>query len=427
MKGLWKEVKPLDGGESYFVNVETGESKYEAGPSDRSYADDDEDDDNFQMTFSDDDEEEEEGPRAGGVVVPKTMPGYSAVTTVAQASLESDSDDEEAFSLPPQTHRLLTRMATRSHRGLRACDDKCALKHHLEGSGTMPESYDLPQEADAFLEAARLREEEQRMAGSNAPAWIFKEATMSRGRGINLVSDLSEAEVAATTQVRGVTQRYLEPLLVDGYKWDLRLYVLMTSIRPCEVFLHDEGFARFSGQQYSNENQDLSVHLTNTAVSSGRGCGGDANVITTSSLWEKLSAMGHDTEKMKAQVDELVAKVFSVVGPAVVQTRKDTDGEGADEFSLLGVDVIFDADLKPWLLEINYNPDMTCHAELQRPVKVSVIHDVYDLVFKSDGDKLTDNIADVDGLNWEPVTRSAGTRPHLQGGFRQLPMPTDNH
>ncbi len=51
-----------------------------------------------------------------------------------------------------------------------------------------------------------------------------------------------------------VVQEYLhEPLLLDGYKFDLRMYVLVTSFNPLEAFVYDEGFARLSTVLYSSD------------------------------------------------------------------------------------------------------------------------------------------------------------------------------
>ena len=67
-----------------------------------------------------------------------------------------------------------------------------------------------------------------------------------------------------------VIQRYiLNPHLLDGYKYDLRIYVLVTSFNPLEAFVYDEGFVRFSTVPYSTEPEQLKnkfIHLTNSSI-----------------------------------------------------------------------------------------------------------------------------------------------------------------
>ena len=56
---------------------------------------------------------------------------------------------------------------------------------------------------------------------------------------------------------------------MGGRKFDLRLYVLVTSYSPLIVWLYTAGFARFSNQRYSpvlKDLQNLEMHLTNTAI-----------------------------------------------------------------------------------------------------------------------------------------------------------------
>lgn len=67
-----------------------------------------------------------------------------------------------------------------------------------------------------------------------------------------------------------VVAKYIDnPLLVNGYKWDLRLYVLVTSFNPLVVYLYEEGLVRFATVKYVSDRSRINnrrMHLCNYSV-----------------------------------------------------------------------------------------------------------------------------------------------------------------
>lgn len=127
----------------------------------------------------------------------------------------------------------------------------------------MPVSFVLP---DDFTSWVAAREQ------NPGAVWIYKPASLSCGKGIKLLSSSSTpAADKKLSQKNGVIQRYLDrPMMINGYKYDLRIYVVVTSFDPLKVYLNSEGLVRFATERYAKPTPEnlnhRTMHLTNYSV-----------------------------------------------------------------------------------------------------------------------------------------------------------------
>jgi len=89
----------------------------------------------------------------------------------------------------------------------------------------------------------------------------------SCGRGIKIV----DSKRIISNKKEGIlASRYImNPHLINGLKYDLRVYVLVTSYCPLKVYIYNDGLVRFATELYNLDPKNINekfVHLTNFSI-----------------------------------------------------------------------------------------------------------------------------------------------------------------
>ncbi|XP_077395098.1 tubulin polyglutamylase TTLL5 isoform X2 [Festucalex cinctus] len=219
--------------------------------------------------------------------------------------------------------------------------------------------------------------------------WIIKPVASSRGRGIYLVSSPNQISVDENILV----SRYIHnPLLIDDFKFDVRLYVLVTSYDPLLIYVYEEGLARFATVKYDRTAKNIKnnfMHLTNYSVnkkSSFYVSCDDPEVEDYGNKWSMSAVLrylreeGKDTTRLMRQVEDVIIKAVLSAQMQISTACKTFVPHETNCFELYGFDVLIDSKLKPWLLEVNLSPSLACDAPLDLKIKASMIADMLSLV-----------------------------------------------
>uniref|UniRef100_A0A5G2QY59 TTL family tubulin polyglutamylase complex subunit L1 n=1 Tax=Sus scrofa TaxID=9823 RepID=A0A5G2QY59_PIG len=124
----------------------------------------------------------------------------------------------------------------------------------------VPVTYMLPADYNLFVEEFRK---------SPSSTWIMKPCGRAQGKGIFLINKLSQIKkwsrdsktssfVSQSPKEAYVISLYISnPLLIGGRKFDLRLYVLVSTYRPLRCYMYKLGFCRFCTVKYTPSTSEL--------------------------------------------------------------------------------------------------------------------------------------------------------------------------
>lgn len=104
------------------------------------------------------------------------------------------------------------------------------------------------------------------MSDNPGSIYIFKPANGIEGRGIKLMKAKEIKVGSELLSTRGILQHYVHnPLLYNGVKTDIRVWIVMTSLKPMILFVSRRGYFRsaFQGPKYNSTSTNYLMHVTN--------------------------------------------------------------------------------------------------------------------------------------------------------------------
>ncbi|KPJ14008.1 Tubulin polyglutamylase TTLL6 [Papilio machaon] len=251
--------------------------------------------------------------------------------------------------LYPNLHRLKPNQMVNHFPGTGFITNKVDLA--TSNSKYIPKAFKLPANKNEFLKYASM----------NKNALFLEKHNQHRGVFLKNVSeiDLSSGE--------SFVQEYVQkPFLVDGHKFDIGVYVVLTSVNPLRVYYYkgDVLFRYCPAKYYPFDPKVLDKYVV-----------GDDYLPTweVPSLTHPYSALGFtmkeafdtyvrskgkDPAIMWAEVEKAISEVFLNKEHHIIEALKNYPS-GDNFFEMMRFDLVVDEDLKVYLLEANMSPNLS--------------------------------------------------------------------
>ena len=223
-----------------------------------------------------------------------------------------------------------------------------------------------------------------------------------RGQGVAPVTDEEEAELRSIYRngalCGAITKNYImqdyvhNPLLINGRKFDFRMYMLIASSNPMMVYYHD-GFLRVSLANYDASSTDKKALLTNLSL----------NKEIYEEVKEGTLFNGMNEEKLKIAQQWSFDRFLEYLIEAKVVTdpnwldnylrpefkkamihliRMTSHGflRRSSLYELYGVDFMLDEDLNLWFIEANSGPAFGGYSQPMEKTIVKMLQDHFEIV-----------------------------------------------
>ena len=245
----------------------------------------------------------------------------------------------------------------------------------------MPETYHYPKDRNAIID--KFRDYHLNLDD----LWLVKPTHMMGGIGIKILKSLRTIR-----KKEFLITKYITNLdLINEKKYDLRLYILVTGLKPLRIYFNQDGLVRIAAKKFSLDKDSIRnryVHLTNTGVNSNNkdfikpnnSTNEEANIWSLHTYEKHLKTLGADYKELKTKIFDIIIKsVISVYKNLTLELSQNNLND-INFYDILGYDIIITNDYNPVLLEINSGPSMYRHNALDKIIKTNLLVDTLNLI-----------------------------------------------
>lgn len=216
--------------------------------------------------------------------------------------------------------------------------------------------------------------------------WLIKPINKSVGSGIHFLSSLKK-EIKNSSKFL-ITKFITNLDLIDNKKYDLRLYALITGLKPLRLYFYKKGLVRKAVSVFNISKVGIHnryMYLTNTGVNMKNKeyiypCNSDdanANIWNLDTYRYYLKSKNVDFNVIFEKIKDITIKSVISFQKKLLIHNKDINDRNV--YTLLGIDILITDNFEPILLEVNNRPSMAINDKVDKPIKTGLFADTLNI------------------------------------------------
>lgn len=236
---------------------------------------------------------------------------------------------------------------------------------YSDASTIMPQTYILNDKNDMNIFIKYYKKDK---------IYILKK-NLQRKEGLKLVKNDLNFILNAANEKYKIVQEYIHnPFLVNNYKLNIRIFLLIISKNGNKYFyIYKNGKCLYTANKYKpglDLNSNITSYFSNNDIYK-------KNPFCLNELKYYMESNNINYKSIWFKIKSNVKKLTLAIQPHICNMKK---LNYATTFQLFGLDVILDDKLHPYILEINKGPNMMPLTKKDLELKTNIYNDMYSLV-----------------------------------------------
>jgi hypothetical protein len=209
----------------------------------------------------------------------------------------------------------------------------------------------------------------------------------SVGAGIHFFTSLKEE---MNERKLFIITKFISNLdLIENKKYDLRLYILISGLKPLRIYLYKKGLVRRASLPFNitiEEIQNRYMFLTNTGINQKNekyifpheSNDSNANIWNLDTYKQYLKSKNVDYDIIHEKIKDITIKSIISFHDKLLIRNKDIDDRNV--YTIIGIDILITDKFEPILLETNNKPSLSINNLIDEPIKTNLFADTLNIV-----------------------------------------------